>query len=271
MSAVPPDPAIYFGKVMHQRLQPFRRRFAYRVFSLYLDIDRLAETAAGTWLFGYNRARLFGFSDRDHGRRDGSPLRPWIEGQLRRAHLDLRGGRIMLLCFPRLFGYVFNPLSIFFCYKAEGALAAILYEVKNTFGEQHCYLMAVPDRNNATDPVHQQIDKCFYVSPFIDMDCTYHFHLREPDERLAVVIRQTNADGDLLLATQHGVRAPFDDWQLLKGFLLYPLMSLKVVAAIHWQAIRLWLKGERLRNHPSAPDDALTIAAPPQPGLSTES
>jgi uncharacterized protein len=272
MTGAPPDAsAIYFGKVMHRRLRPLRRPFAYRVFSLFLDIDRLAESAAGMRLFGYNRARLFSFRDSDHGERDGSPLRPWIERQLHRAGMDLGGGRIMLLCFPRLFGYVFNPLSIFFCYDARGALTAVLYEVKNTYGEQHSYLIAVTPRDGSDSVIRQQIDKRLYVSPFMDLACTYHFHLQEPDERLQVSIRQTDEAGDLLIATQIGTRAPLDDWQLLKGFVLYPLMTLKVIAAIHWQAVRLWLSGEPVRRHPAKPSDPLSIAEMPRSSLSLES
>jgi hypothetical protein len=257
--------AIYFGKVMHRRLRPFGHRFVYRVFSVYLDIDRLAEIAAGSRLFAHNCFNLFSFHDRDHGRRDGSALRPWIDGQLKRGGLDIAGGRVMLLCFPRLFGYVFNPLSVFFCYAASGQLVAILYEVKNTFGEQHCYLIAAPRRNTSTSWLDQEIDKRFYVSPFIDMQATYRFRLREPGAKLSLTIREFGSDGELLIATQHGIRRPFSDAVLLKAFVLYPLMTLKVIAAIHWQALQLWRKGERVRVHTAPPAEPVTVSPTPRP------
>ncbi|HYM32377.1 MAG TPA: DUF1365 domain-containing protein, partial [Candidatus Cybelea sp.] len=211
-------PAIYFGRVMHQRLRPFRHRFVYRVFSLYVDIDRLRETAGQLKLLSYNRANLFGFHDRDHGPRDGAPLRPWVERELSQAGIRADWDRIMLLCFPRLFGYVFNPLSIFFCHDRQNRLRAILYEVKNTFGEQHAYAIEV--RDSSSDCITQTTDKRFYVSPFIDMKATYHFRLSAPGDRLSVGIRQTVAAGELLVAVHQGRRAPLSDRALLKGFLL---------------------------------------------------
>jgi DUF1365 family protein len=253
---------LYFGRVMHKRLLPFRHRLAFRVFSLYLDLDELPVLSRRLRLFSHNRWNLFGFLDRDHGARDGSALRPWLDARLAEAGIDLAGGPVRLLCFPRVLGYVFNPLSIWFCHHRSGRLAALLYQVHNTFGEQHCYLIPVDAARKAGAPILQSCDKAFYVSPFIDMAATYHFRLAEPDERLAVVIRQWTPEGELLVASQTGRRRALDDATLLRAVLAYPLMTLKVIAGIHWHAFRLWRKGARLVARPSAPEHAVTLVRP---------
>jgi DUF1365 family protein len=252
--------ALYVGRVMHARLKPFRHRFAYRVFTCLFDVDEIPSLAARLRLLAHNRFGLFSFHDRDHGPRDGSPLRPWVERRLAEAGIAIGRGRIELLCFPRLLGYVFNPLSIFFCRDESGRLAAIVYEVKNTFGDQHAYVLPAGARQDPSQPVTHQTDKTFYVSPFIHMECTYRFRLTEPGDRLAVLIRQTDAAGELLVATLTGTRRALDDRSLALAFLRHPLMTLKVIAAIHWEALRLWVKGARLVPRPQ-PNAAL-----PPPG-----
>ena len=190
---------LYFGRVMHKRLIPFRHRFTYRVFSLFIDLDELPALDRGPRLFSHNRWNLFAFFDRDHGPRDGSPLRPWIERRLAEADIDLAGGPVRLLCFPRLFGFVFNPLSLWFCYHQSGRLAAVLYEVSNTFGQWHSYLIPIDRGQKAGRAIRQSCDKRLYVSPFIGMVSTYHFRLLEPDARLAVAIRQWVPEGEQLI------------------------------------------------------------------------
>lgn len=254
---------LYFGRVMHKRLQPFRHRLDYRVFSLYLDLDELPALTQRLRLFSHNRWNLFGFLDRDHGPRDGTALRPWIEGHLAEAGIELEGGAIRLLCFPRLLGYVFNPLSIWFCYHRSGRLAAMLYEVRNTFGEKHGYLIPVDPARVPGAPILQSCDKGFYVSPFIGMAATYHFRLAEPDARLSVLIRQWTPEGELLIASQTGTRRPLNDSTLLRALFAYPLMTLKIIGAIHWQALKLWRKGARQVPRPAAPDDAVTQVRTP--------
>lgn len=244
--------AVYFGEVMHRRYRPVGHRFTYRVFSLLLDIDRLAETASRSRLFGYNRARIFSFRDRDHGPRDGTPLRPWVERQLASAGLP-SPARIDLLCFPRLFGYVFNPLSIYYCADDAGRLYGIVYEVKNTFGDQHPYVLPVDPAHPAGRPIVQNTDKSFYVSPFIGMTATYRFRLLPPDEKLFVAIIENVPEGRQLVATQTGRRQPFNDATLLRALFAYPLMTLKVIAGIHWEALRLWLKGATYFRREPAP------------------
>ncbi len=253
---------LYFGRVMHKRLMPFRHRLDYGVFSLFLDLDELPVLSKRLRLFSHNRWNLFSFVDRDFGARDGKALRPWLEDRLAEAGIDLEGGPVRLLCFPRLLGYVFNPLTIWYCHHRSGRLAALLYEVHNTFGERHGYLIPVDQGREPGAPILQSCDKNFYVSPFIGMVATYNFRLAEPGERLAVVIRQWTPEGELLVASQTGRRRPLNDNTLLLAFLAFPLMTLKVIAGIHWHAFKLWRKGAKLVSRPPAPDHPVTVVRP---------
>ena len=256
------DACLYFGSVMHERLRPRRHALRYRVFSLLVELDEIPALAARLALFSHNRFNLFAFHDRDHGRRDGSALRPHVEASLARAGIALDGGAIRLLCFPRMLGYVFNPLSIYFCHHRDGDLRAILYEVRNTFGEMHSYLIPA---SHAGAVQRQSCDKTFYVSPFMEMACRYEFRLAVPGERLAVTIRQTDAAGPVLHASLEGRRVPLTDRALVLAFLRYPLMTLKVIAGIHWEAAKLWRKGLRPLPRPAPPRDAVTICEAVEP------
>ncbi len=248
-----PETGIYVGKVMHGRLKPFGHRFIYRVFSLFLDIDRLDETARRLRLISYNRWNLFSFHDKDHGPRDGSPLRPHIDRLWQKTGCE-RPHRVFLLTFPRILGYVFNPLSVYFCYGRGGALTGLVYEVRNTFGGMHAYVMPVrPEDEKAAKIAHGQ-DKRFYVSPFIDMPMTYHFRLSPPGEKLHMRIHEVDAEGPVFSAIQNGVRRPLEDMTLLRLFFTHPLMTLKVIAGIHVEALQLVLKGAKYHGHRSVPD-----------------
>lgn len=236
---------LYVGEVMHMRLRPFRHQFRYRVFTALLDIDDLA--GASRRVFSVDRFNLFSFHRRDHGPRDGAVLRPWVDGLIRRAGLP-RPSKVMLLSMPRFLGWAFNPISIYFGYDHEGALETIIYEVKNTFGDQHPYVLdARPDPDGAAR--HRQA-KEMYVSPFIGMDQTYRFTVRPPDERLSIRIKQTDRGADLLIAAQSGRRAPLTDGGLIKLGLTHPLAALKIFTAIHWQALKLKIKGARFIRYP---------------------
>lgn len=237
---------LYRGHVMHMRLTPFAHRFRYRVFTLLLDIDRLEETCGRLRLLGLDRFGLMSFHRRDHGPRDGSALRPWVEAELARAGQP-RPARIRLLAFPRILGYVFNPLSVYYCEDAGGRLTSVVYEVKNTMGDQHAYVLAAEPSPDGT--IRHGHPKGFFVSPFIGMDQDYAFTVRPPDERLSLRIRQRDRDGPWLIAAQTGRRRPLTDGELLRQWLGHPLMTLKVIGAIHWQALRLWLKGARFRRY----------------------
>lgn len=257
--------ALYFGKVMHKRLRPFTHAFRYRVFSLYLDLDETPALQRGLRLLSHNRWNLFAFHDRDHGPRDGSPLRPWIDEELNKAGIDLAGGSVRLLCFPRVLGYVFNPLSVWFCFHAEGGLRAILYEVSNTFGGHHGYLIPVEDAAAGSGPIAQSAAKRLYVSPFIAMNSRYDFRLAVPGDKLALAIHQSVPEGPLLVARHSGRRRALSDRSLLLAFFAYPLMTVKVIVAIHWQALRLWAKGAKPEPRPAAPATPVTLvpATPP--------
>jgi len=238
------EPCLYAGHVMHMRLTPFAHRFRYGVFSLLLDIDRIEETLAPLRLLRAERFGLLSFRRRDHGPRDGSCLRPWVEAELAEAGLA-RPARVWLLSFPRLLGYAFNPLSVYFCEDDTGRLESVIYEVKNTFGDQHTYVLrADPDPDGA---VRHDAGKGFFVSPFIGMDQTYRFTIRAPGERLAIRIRQRDASGPWLIATQNGTRRPLSDKEILRQWLGHPMMTAKVILAIHWQALKLWLRGAKFR------------------------
>jgi DUF1365 family protein len=159
-----------------------------------------------------------------------------------------------------LFGYVFNPLSIWYCEDREGRMRAILYEVANTFGETHGYLLDVPETpGSASAPIRQDVDKCFYVSPFLDMDCRYRFRLNRPEERLSVLIREEDGEGDEILIAAHTAnRQPLTDRTLGRALISHPLMTMKVMLGIHWEALKLVLKGARYHRRPPPPREEVS-------------
>ena len=238
--------ALYFGEVMHARLKPMGHRFSYRVMSLLIDLDRLDEADRLSPLFAVNRAALYSFHESDHGARDGTSLRAWVQARAAEHGIDLAGGRVLLLCYPRLLGYTFNPLSVYFCYRADGSLALLIYEVRNTFGEIHPYVLPVRSGELSAAGVRQQQDKLFYVSPFVDMAMRYRFRISPPGEQVRLRILETDREGPLLAATFIGRHRRLTTRALLRAFVALPLMTVKIVAAIHWEALRLWLKGARL-------------------------
>lgn len=242
--------AIYRGSVVHERLRPKRHSLRYAVFSLLLDLDELPELDRRFRLFAHNRFAPLSFYDRDHGPATGEALRPWVEERLREAGIETGGGPIRLLCYPRVFGYVFNPLSVFFCYRPGGELAAILYEVCNTYSERHTYVIAVAPGKSRT--VRQACRKSLYVSPFIAMEADYHFRVLPPADDVSIVIRQEDADGLLLAACFKGEREEIEDRALARILFRFPLLTVKIVAAIHLEALRMWLKGFRVFSHSPA-------------------
>ena len=243
--------AIYRGKVVHERFRPKRHRLLYRVFTMLLDLDELPDLDRRLSLFGYNRWAPLSFHDRDHGPTDGRPLRPWVEERLSEAGIEPDGGPIRLLCYPRMLGYVFNPLSVYFCYRRDGNPAAILYEVCNTYRERHTYVIPVGDRDRSV--IRQSCSKALYVSPFIGMDAEYRFRIVPPGRSVNVVIRQEDADGLLLAASFNGQREALTGRVLVRCLAGFPFLTVKIISAIHWEALRLWLKGFRVfRHNPAA-------------------
>ena len=207
---------IYSGFVTHRRFKP-KRHF-----------------------FSYNKFNILSFYNLDHGPRDGSSLVTWAKKILAESKIDIGSGTIKLLCFPRFFGYVFNPLSIFYCYDENLQLKAVLYEVKNTFNEQHTYVFPASPSSNL---ILHKCDKKFYVSPFIEMKTFYNFRLLKPGKNINVFIKQSDIDGTLLIASQVGQKLELNSKNLFAQFLKHPLMSFKVILAIHFEAFRLWAKG----------------------------
>ena len=246
---------LYHGVVAHRRLRPVGHGFSYRVFSMLFDIDRISELETEARWFSRNRFNLFSFHDADHAFEEGETISDSLRALLR-SHGYSGAGRIDLLCYPRILGYVFNPLSVFYCRNAEGDLEAVLYEVRNTFGGRHSYLMPV-ERGAAI--IRQSADKVFHVSPFMDMNHSYAFRLTPPGETVSVFIHQTDPEGPIFNASFAGRAEPAADAALLSAFFRYPLMTLKVVAAIHYEAARLFMKGLRLRG--AGPDPAHTVSA----------
>jgi DUF1365 family protein len=245
-SGKPDAAALYVGCVMHARLKPIGHRFSYRVMSLLIDLDRLADADRQSPLFGVNRAALYSFHEADHGKRDGSSLRVWAQRCAAERSIDLTDGRVLLLCYPRLLGYTFNPLSVYFCYRADGGLALLIYEVRNTFGDIHPYVLPVLSGEISDAGVRQQQDKLFHVSPFIAMAMRYHFRVLPPGARVQLRILETDHESPLLAATFNGSRRALNTKELLCVFFGLPLVTMKIMAAIHWEALRLWLKGARL-------------------------
>lgn len=253
---IPPS-SIYTGSVAHQRLMPFKHGLDYRVFSLLLDIDRLPQAASNLRLFAYNRPGIVSFHDKDHGPRDGSPLRPWLNRVLGAHGFDLEDCPVRLLTFPRLWGYVFNPLSVYYCYDHGGILKAVLYEVSNTFGEWHGYLLPVEE--NREGLLTQRTEKVFHVSPFMPVDGSYVFTLRSPGETLAMTIRYQDQTGaDRMIATHTAKRSDLTSAALSSAMLRHPLMTLKVIGGIHWEALKLWKKGATFHPKPDLPRNRIT-------------
>jgi DUF1365 family protein len=256
----PAPSAIYVGRVMHQRLRPRRHKFEYRGFWLVFDLDEIDALARRLRLFSRNGFNLFSFCDRDFGDRSGGSPRAHVEIHLAKAGLTPDGGAIRLLTMPRVLGYVFNPLSVYFIHRAEGGLRAILWEVSNTFGERHSYLIPVDDPHAKT--IRQTCAKELHVSPFLDMDMSYRFRVAPPEARTAVSIIGADKDGAMLVAAMNGERRTLDDRQLLLAFARLPFMTVKVIAAIHWEALRIWLKGVKFRPSPAPPAEPVSYAAP---------
>jgi DUF1365 family protein len=239
--------ALYAGHVVHARLRPKRHKLTYRVFSLLLDLDEMAELSRRLKLFGHNRAAVFSFYDDDHGDGTGD-LSGWVKAQLTGAGVVLEQPRITMLCYPRIFGYVFNPITVWFCSEGE-ELKAILYEVYNTFHERRTYVIRVAPGG---DLIEQRCAKELYVSPFVPMECAYSFRIQPPRNKVLVSIDETDGDGLLLKASFAGSRQPLTDATLLRALFAYPLMTLKVWGAIHWEALKLWAKGVPVFRHRKA-------------------
>lgn len=244
---------LYVGEVMHARLKPFGHRFIYSVFSLLVDIDRLAELGRASRLLSVNAPNFVSFRESDHVERPGETVRDFAVRLLSGVGLDGQASRILLLAYPRILGYVFNPISVYFAYDAENRLIALIYAVRNTFGERHNYVARIEDGDLSEAGVRQSRAKIFHVSPFIGMGARYRFRILPPGRVVRLRIHETEAGEPLLAATFVGEARPLATRTLALCLVQFPLMTLKIVAGIHWEALRLWLKGARFRTSPPAP------------------
>jgi len=258
--------ALYVGPVTHRRFKPKTHALSYRVFMLLLDLDDLPSLFSRLKLLRPGRFGLMSFSARDHGDKAHDDLKTYVSARLLEAGVE-GGGPIRLLCMPRVLGYGFNPLSVYFCHDADERLSAILYEVRNTFGQRHSYLIATPENGpeSAPDPVQQTAPKRFYVSPFMDMDLTYVFDVAPPGEAVRITIQVRDDTGPVLTAAFAGQRRELTDKALLHAWITHPLLTLKVMAGIHWEAVKIVARGFRFNGRPSLPAEPVTVGTPVTP------
>ena len=231
--------SIYNGTVIHKRFKPKSHFFRYKVFSLFIDLSELNTLEKKISFFSYNRFNLISFFDKDHGNRDGLSLVEWVKKNLKENRINSEEIKVRLLCYPRILGYVFNPLSVFYVYDKNENLISVLYEVKNTFGEQHTYIFKVENGQL----LQHNCSKKFHVSPFIEMNCDYFFKILKPSEKISVIINQYQLKEKILYASQDGTRVDFTSSELIKSYLKHPLMTFKIISAIHFEAFKLWVKG----------------------------
>ncbi|MFZ5558946.1 MAG: DUF1365 domain-containing protein [Pseudomonadota bacterium] len=248
--------ALYFGEVGHARRRPFVHRFRYPVF--FIGFDPEARHTLRHPLFGVNRPGLLSYRDADHGRRDGSPAAAWARAVLARHGLAEADGALWLQTFPRVLGYVFNPVSFWYCHDRDGALRAVLAEVNNTFGETHTYLVAHGDRRPIRPGDSLNARKAFHVSPFFGVDGQYRFRFLRRGERTVVRIDYADTGGPLLDTWVSGTARPLSTGSVLRACLRYPWMTAAVVVRIHWQALRLWMRGARFFRKPPPPAEEVT-------------
>ena len=232
--------SIYNGTVIHKRFKPKTHFFKYSVFSLLIDLSELNYLDKTIKIFSYNKFNLISFYEKDHGERDGSSLKLWVKKNLEKNNIQVNNIKIKILCYPRIFGFVFNPLSVFYVYNSKDQLISILYEVKNTFGEQHTYIFKVTKDSNL---IQNNCSKKFHVSPFIEMNCNYFFRLLKPGNKISVIIDQYDSKDKILYASQDGFRSDFNTKHLIKSYLKHPIMTFKIILAIHYEAFKLWTKG----------------------------
>lgn len=244
--------SLFKAKVMHRRLRPKENKFTYSV--AYLAFTLGEEPSLASKLLKYNRFGLYGFYDKDHGARDGSPLLPWIREVLARQSIAAADGEVILVAHPRLLGYVFNPVSFWLCLDKKSALRAVLCEVNNTFGEHHSYLIAPPEDRAIQPDEWIEAQKMFHVSPFLAVEGNYSFRFNYTGGKLGVWIDYHDQDGRMLLTSLTGNLLPLTDRALLTQFATSPLMTFGVILRIHWQAVKLFLKRARYHPKPPPPD-----------------
>ena len=235
---------LFYGEVIHKRFKPFIHLFKYKVFSILLDYDEIESIQNNFRFFSYNKFNLLSFNDIDHGYRNGKSLKDFVLFELNKNNIKFNNLKIKILCFPRIFGYVFNPLSVIYCYS-ENNLFSIFYEVKNTSHEQHTYIF-FNIKNDKNSIYEHSCKKKFYVSPFLKIEGYYNFRVNEPVKNLSVIINEYLDDHTkILFASQNGNKLTLNSKNLYKLLLKFPLLTFKIMYSIHWQALKLWIKGAK--------------------------
>jgi len=248
--------ALYPGRTLHRRTQPFAHAFRYKIAFIQIDLDRLDAASNLSRWFSVDTFNLYGFYPRDHGDKGLSPLNTWAREQFCEAGLDLpETARIELLCQPRVMGYQFNPISVYLAYDRDETLLGALYEVHNTFGDAHIYAAPFSDADR-----HDHVsDKRFHVSPFFDVSGDYHFALRQSADRMALRIEKRAKTGPDFLASMILNRQDATDSAFRSLFMSQPFSTLKTITAIHWEAFKIWIKGGRYHPRPQPPKVPVTI------------
>ncbi len=238
------------GTVVHRRYRPKVHSLKYRVFSLLVDLDEVQALSDRLKLFSFNRANLFSLHEKDHGTGADGNLKRAIVEKVNARYGGLEIERVVMLCFPRVLGYVFNPLTVYYCYGAGDALKALVYEVNNTFGDRHHYVLSVDAGQQ--DTLAQGCAKKMYVSPFNAVDGAYEFHVKVPGETVAVGVNLRVDGAPVLKAYLAAKTSELSDRALMGAFVRLPAMTFKVIAAIHFEALLLWAKGLKIKKRPRA-------------------
>ncbi len=249
--------AVYCGHVVHKRVRPKPHALDYRVFSFLIDLDEVAPLAKRLRFFSYNAWNVFSVFDNDYGAGGRTSIGDTARAALADAGRPSEGRRILLLSYPRLFGYVFNPLSVFYIYAPAGELETLIYEVNNTFGERVSYVVPAGLRQS-NDVYVQSCAKEMFVSPFASGHGKYGFIVKDPIEEAFVAVNFSDGDGPLIKTYFRGRRSDLSDAGLLKLLVGYPLFTLKVIAAIHYEAAKLWFKGVPLTERHVSPRYAIS-------------
>ena len=252
-----PAMRLFKGHTMHKRFVPIEHQFRYRLFLLDLDIDRLDEADQQSRLFSIDRPNLFAFKPTDHGNRNDRELRPWAELRFKEAGIDLQGGTIRLVTLARHLFYKFAPISLWFGYDRAGRLQGIIYEVNNTFEQSHCYVAPTTGARS-----QHEADKALYVSPFFDVTGQYRFTVRAPSDTLSLVIENMMENKRQHMATIKASAHAATGFEFLAASVLRPFSSIGVSLAIHFEALKLWIKGAGYRPSPGPPATPASSAAP---------
>ena len=236
-----PTNCIYKGTLMHHRLVPREHKFTYNIFYTFINVDDLDHLKKKYTFFSYNHFNIFSIYDSDHGFRNKKTIKFWLKNILKKIGIKQMNTKIFLLTMPRIFGYAFNPLSIFFCYDLKGNIKAIIYEVKNTFNEQHCYVFKIKDSFSKKIIFKHTCQKKFHVSPFLDMKAKYNFTISKPGKNFNSSINMQKKETNIFLAMLKCKYQKINLKNLIFLLIKYPFLTIKVVLAIYYEAIKLFI------------------------------